>query len=204
MNFWVKTVSKPLDMEFKDESQLITGLRQGNERAFQVLIRRYQRKLYGIAYGITLDREESLDIVQEIFLKVYQKIHMFRKDASLSTWLRRITINESLNWRRKWKRRFKWQHRSLERDNSSDYPELATPNNPETYFREKEIGEILAKGLEALTEEARTVFVLKEMEGLSYDDIAKVMGLKRGTVSSRLFYAREKLRASLRTPMEVE
>jgi RNA polymerase sigma-70 factor (ECF subfamily) len=197
-------VSKHIDMDFKDESHLISGLRQGNEKAFQTLIRRYRMKLYGIAYGITLDREESLDIVQEIFLKVYQKIHMFRKDSSLSTWLRRITINESLNWRRKWRRRFKWQHRPLEGNDSPDYPELVAPNNPETHLREKELGEIFTEGLKALPEEARTVFVLKEMEGLSYQDIAKMLGLKRGTVSSRLFYAREKLKASLRTRMEVE
>ena len=125
-------MSNKVHNDFSDERRLVSGLKKGQEEAFRVLIRRYQDKLFSIAYGITLDREESLDIVQEVFLKVYQKIHMFRKDASLSTWLRRITINESLNWRRKWRRRFKWQHRPLEREDSSDYPELVTPNNPES------------------------------------------------------------------------
>ena len=106
-----------------DEERLISFLKEGHEEAFRVLVRRYQKKLFGIAYGITLEREESLEIVQEVFLKVHQKIHSFRGEASLSTWLHRITVNLCLNWQRRWKRRLKWHHQPLERDDGTEYRE---------------------------------------------------------------------------------
>jgi RNA polymerase sigma-70 factor (ECF subfamily) len=196
-------VSNKPNSDFSDERRLVSGLKKGQEEAFRFLIRRYEKKLFSIAYGITLDREESLDIVQEVFLKVYQKIHTFREEARLSTWLHRITVNLCLNWQRSWKRRFRWHHQPLERDDAGDHRELGTnDDHPQTLFERKECGKILWEGLRALSEEARAVFVLKEVEGLSYDDIAEILKIKRGTVSSRLFYARKALRASLEPYLE--
>ena len=191
-------MSNKINVSHWDEDRLVSLLKQGHEEAFRVLVRRYQNKLLGIAYGITLDREESLEILQEVFLKVYRKIHSFRGDSSLSTWLHRITVNLCLNWQRRWKRRLKWRHQPLERDDGVDYPELGSDEeSPHSLYREKEVGRIFNEKLSALPEEARTVFVLKEVEGLSYDEIAKTLNIKRGTVSSRLFYARKKLKESL-------
>jgi RNA polymerase sigma-70 factor (ECF subfamily) len=182
----------------QDEQKLVALLKEGDETAFRLLIRKYQSKLYSIAYGITLDREESLDIVQDVFLKVYQKIHAFRGDSSLSTWLHRITVNLCLNWRRRWSRRFRWHHQPLEREEGGDYPELGTSDAlPERLYERKEMKEMLWDQLKALPKEARVVFVLKEMEGLSYDEIAQTLQIKPGTVSSRLFYARRRLRKSI-------
>lgn len=182
-----------------DETILVRLLKQRHEEAFRVLIRRYQSKLFSIAYGITLNREESLDIVQEVFLKVHQNIHTFREESKLSTWLHRITVNACLNWKRKWKRRFRWHHQPIERDEAGDRPELGTDEYyPETLYQRKEFEKILWERLRELPEEARVVFVLKEVEGLSYDEIAKTLNIKTGTVSSRLFYARKKLRESLK------
>ncbi|MCP4664759.1 MAG: sigma-70 family RNA polymerase sigma factor [Deltaproteobacteria bacterium] len=178
-------------------------LKQGHEEAFRVLVRRYQKKLFGIAYGITLDREESLEIVQEVFLKVFQKIHSFRGESSLSTWLHRITVNHCLNWQRRWKRRLKWRHQPLEREDGADYPELGSDEeSPHSLYQGKEVERIFKEKLSGLPEEARTVFVLKELEGLSYDEIAKTLKIKRGTVSSRLFYARKRLKESLSNYMD--
>jgi RNA polymerase sigma-70 factor (ECF subfamily) len=183
----------------EDEKRLVALLKKGDEAAFRLLIQKYQSKLYGIAYGITLDREESLDIVQDVFLKVYQKIHLFREESSLSTWLHRITVNLCLNWKRRWLRRFKWHHQPLEIQEGGDYPELGTVEDlPETLYEQKELKKMLWEQLKELPEEARAVFVLKEMEGLSYDEIAKTLRIKTGTVSSRLFYARKKLRNGLK------
>ncbi len=191
-------MSKKTKANHWDEDRLISLLKQGDEVAFRVLVRRYQKKLLGIGYGITLDREESLEIVQEVFLKVYQKIHSFRGESNLSTWLHRITVNLSLNWKRRWKRRLKWRHQPLERDDGVDYPELGSDEeSPHNLYREKEVERIFREKLKGLPEEARTVFVLKEVEGLSYDEIAKTLKIKRGTVSSRLFYARKRLKESL-------
>ena len=192
-------VSNKAGTESWNEGRLVSLLKEGHEGAFRALVRQYRTRLFGIAYGITLDREESLDIVQEVFLKVHQKIHTFAEKSSLSTWLHRITVNQSLNWTRKWKRRFKWHHQPLERDESGDSVELGTDNHsPDSLYREKEFEKRFREGLEVLSEGPRAVFVLKEIEGLSYDEIAGILGIKRGTVSSRLFYAREVLRKTLK------
>jgi RNA polymerase sigma-70 factor (ECF subfamily) len=201
----MSSVSNKADKEVWDEGRLVSCLKERQEEAFRVLIRRYQGKLFSIAYGITLDREESLDIVQEVFLKVYEKIHTFREESRLSTWLHRITVNQCLNWKRRWKRRFRWHHQPLERDDAGDLPELGTDADyPETLYQKKEFARIFWQRLKELPEEARTVFVLKEVEGLSYDEIARVLKIKRGTVSSRLFYARKRLRESLKPYLEEE
>jgi RNA polymerase sigma-70 factor (ECF subfamily) len=192
-------VPNTLSKKPEDEARLVALLKAGDETAFRLLIRKYQSKLYSIAYGITLDREESLDVVQDVFLKVYQKIHSFRGESSLSTWLHRITVNMCLNWKRRWMRRFKWHHQPLEREEGGDYSELGTTETlPGTLYEQKELKEILWEQLKDLPEEARAVFVLKEIEGLSYDEIAKTLRIKTGTVSSRLFYARKKLRKGLK------
>jgi RNA polymerase sigma-70 factor (ECF subfamily) len=192
-------VPNTLSKKPEDEARLVALLKAGDETAFRLLIRKYQSKLYSIAYGITLDREESLDVVQDVFLKVYQKIHSFRGESSLSTWLHRITVNMCLNWKRRWMRRFKWHHQPLEREEGGAYSELGTTETlPGTLYEQKELKEILWEQLKDLPEEARAVFVLKEIEGLSYDEIAKTLRIKTGTVSSRLFYARKKLRKGLK------
>jgi RNA polymerase sigma-70 factor (ECF subfamily) len=181
-----------------DENKLVLHLKQGDEEAFRLLIQQYREKLYNIAYGITLDSEDSLDIVQDVFLKVHQNIRRFRGKSKLSTWLHRITVNQSLNWKRRWKRRFRWHHRPLVTEDSGDYPELGTNEYyPEKLYQNKEFEKAFREKLRELPEDARTVFVLKEIEGLSYEEIAKTLKLKRGTVSSRLFYARQKLKESL-------
>ncbi|MDM8551665.1 sigma-70 family RNA polymerase sigma factor [Desulfobacterales bacterium HSG2] len=192
-------MSNKIHKDSYDEARLISLLKQGDEEAFRILVQQYQSRLFGIAYGIILEREESLDIVQDVFLKVWQKIHTFRGDSSISTWLRRITVNQCLNWQRRWKRRFRWHHHPLERDDAGDYPEMGTDDYlPETLYRKKELEEIIQQKLGELPEDARAVFVLRETEGLSYDEIAKLLKIKRGTVSSRLFYARKKLKELLK------
>lgn len=191
-------MSNTLNNDIWDEDRLISRLKQGNEEAFRALIRQYQGKLYSIAYGITLNREDSLDIVQDVLLKVFQNINNFKAKSKLSTWLHRITVNESLNWKRRWKRRFRWHHKPLEADDSGDYSELGTDEyHPERLYQDKEFKKIFWEKLRKLPDDARTVFVLKEVEGLSYDEIADALKIKRGTVSSRLFYARRKLKESL-------
>jgi len=103
-----------------DEQDLVERLKKGQQWAFDVLVNRYQDRLLKIAYGITLNREDSLEIVQDVFISVFKNITTFRQDASLATWLRKITINQCLNWKRKWKRRFKWSHDSIESENDKN------------------------------------------------------------------------------------
>ena len=174
------------------------GLKEKDEEAYRELVRQYQAKLFRIAYGITLDREESADIVQDVLLRVYQHIHTFKGDSKFYFWLRRITINMCLNWHRRWKRRFRWRHQPLEKGEGENVMELGTESySPETLYREKELEKILQEGLKTIPEDVRTVFILKEMEGLSYEDIAGILKINKGTVSSRIFYARQKLKRSI-------
>ena len=198
-------MSNKVNKELWDEKRLISCLKQGQEEAFRVLIRRYQGKLFSIAFGITLDREESRDIVQDVFLKVYRKIHDFRDEAKLSTWLYRITVNACLNWQRRWKRRFRWHHQPLEKDEAGHSRELKADDvYPGELYEQKEFENRMWEQLKALPQDARAVFVLKEMEGLSYDEIAQALNIKKGTVSSRLFYVRKKLGEALRDYLEGE
>ena len=181
-----------------EEDDLVSRLKQGQEWAFNILINRYQNMLLKIAYGITLDREESLEIVQDVFISVHKNIKKFRQDATLSGWLRKITINHCLNWKRKWKRRFRWNHQSLEtKDESMIVKKEKDEKNPETLYREKECELLVMKNIKRLPKKIRVVFVLNTLEGLSYDEIALHLGIKRGTVSSRLHHARKILLKSI-------
>ncbi len=186
-----------------DETELVLGLKEKDEEAYRELVRQYQAKLFRIAYGITLDREESADIVQDVLLRVYQHIRTFKGDSKFYFWLRRITINMCLNWHRRWKRRFRWRHQPLEKGEGENVMELGTESySPETLYREKELEKILQEGLKTIPEDARTVFILKEMEGLSYEDIAGILKINKGTVSSRIFYARQKLKRSISSMLD--
>lgn len=196
-----KLKSETIDIS---EQDLVERLIKGQQWAFNVLVERYQNRLLRIAYGVTLNHEDSIEIVQDVFVIVFKKIHTFRQESSLSTWLRKITINQCLNWKRKWKRRFKWSHDSLDLDSGKNllndnnlFKETLKNYDPEILYREKQLGENLMKAIKKLPEKIRVVFVLNSLEGLSYEEIANSLNIKKGTVSSRLYSARKKLMNSL-------
>jgi RNA polymerase sigma-70 factor (ECF subfamily) len=187
-------VNTPEPIQDIDEQDLIERLKKGQPWAFNQLVNRYQNRLLKIAYGITLDQEESLEIVQDVFVSVFKNIHTFRQEAKLATWLRKITINHSLNWKRKWKRRFKWHHDPIESETDhSLVNESRKQGNPEMLYREKQFEANLMKAVRQLPEKTRLVFVLNTFEGLSYEEIANTLDIKKGTVSSRLHNARNQL-----------
>ena len=185
------------------DQELILRLQRGDEWAFQLMVRRFRKKIFSIAFGITLDAEESQDIMQEVFLQVYRTIGDFRGDASLATWLHRITVNRSLNWKRRWARRFKWLHVSTDSTDGQPAvePESDLPS-PEIRVANAQTRRQIDNALKMLPDQARTVFVLREIEGLSYEEIADAIGIKLGTVRSRLFHARKRLKEILQPLME--
>ncbi|MBF0231941.1 MAG: sigma-70 family RNA polymerase sigma factor [Desulfamplus sp.] len=175
-----------------DEKELIQDLMQGGDEAFELLVETYQKRLIAIACAITLDKEESLEIVQDVFLSVYQNIGTFREDSGLFTWMRKITVNLCLNWKRKWIRRFKWYHQPLESDDSMSYAEYdKKTDSPESEYMEYESEQKIMEKIEQLPEKIRSVLVLKAFEQMSYEEIAQTLEINIGTVKSRLHYARK-------------
>lgn len=183
-----------------DEPQLVERLKKGQEWAFNQLVNTFQDRMLRIAYGITLDQEESMEIVQDVFVSVFKNIKNFRQESSLATWLRRITINHALNWKRKWKRRFKWHHDPIDYKTETLLTrESVKTHDPESLIREKQFESAVMEAVKALPEKLRAAFVLNNLEGMTYEQIAQTLDINIGTVRSRLYAARKKVMDSLET-----
>jgi RNA polymerase sigma-70 factor, ECF subfamily len=185
--------------ETNDDLDLVQASKNGDVAAFEQLVRRYDRKLFRIAHSVTHNREDSQDVVQETFLKAYQHLAEFRGDSQFSTWLIRITLNQSLMKLRKQRRT---REVSLDEDFGTDEDVLPqevidwAPNAEELYSV-SELRNILLKTIEELRPILRAVFVLQDLEGLSTEQTAEVLNLSQSAVKSRLWRARLQLRELL-------
>jgi RNA polymerase sigma-70 factor, ECF subfamily len=182
-----------------DDLDLVHASKNGDFAAFEQLVRKYDRKLFRIAQSVTRNREDSQDVVQEAFLKAYQHLAQFREDSKFSTWLIRITLNQSLMKLRKQRT---VRELSLNEDFQSDGDILPMEvadwsPNPEQLYSNSELRGILTKALEQLSPLIRTVFVLRDIEGLSIDQTAVALNLSHTTVKARLHRARLQLRERL-------
>jgi len=178
---------------------LIEKTRRGDQAAFQALVEKYQRRIYAVAYGLLGNREDALDAVQEAFIKVYRSLDRFKGKSSFYTWLYRIATNTAIDLGRKASRREQIEFREeIEADEEKgDYPVAPTSEDPASALMKKELGDLIEKAIQKLPPEQRTAIVLREIEGLSYREIAKVMRCSQGTVMSRLHYGRKKLQELL-------
>ena len=163
------------------------------------LVRRYQTRIYSLAYNMTGNKEDAEDMVQDVFVKAFSSLKSFRGTSSFYTWIYRIAINRTINFL---KRRKKKQAVSLndvdegvERDPA--YVELSARESPVRDASLTELQEKLNKALLTLSEKHRTVVVLHDIQGLPHDEIARMTGCSEGTVRSRLFYARQQLQGEL-------
>jgi len=181
-----------------NEEDLIRRLKQGQQWSCNVLVNLYQDRLLKLAWGITLDKEESMEIVQGVFFTAIKKIDTFRGESGLWAWLRKMTVNACLNWKRKWKRRFRWHHIPIETQTMIPAQNSETRViTPETLLQEKQNQRAVADAVARLPEDVRTAFVLCTFEGLSYQEIGQILGIKKGTVSSRVFRARQMISRAL-------
>jgi RNA polymerase sigma-70 factor (ECF subfamily) len=182
-----------------DDLDLVHASKNGDIAAFEQLVKKYDRRLLRIAQSVTHNREDSQDAVQEAFLKAYQNLAEFREDSRFSTWLIRITLNQSLM---KLRRRNTTKEVSLDGDLQADGDMLPrdvvdwTPNPEELYWA-SELRDILTKTLEELPPISRTVFVLRDIEGLSIDQTAVVLNQSHSAVKARLWRVRLQLRERL-------
>src|SRR5882757_3637288 len=181
------------------EAALVHRCASGDESAYAELVTEHQRMVVQLATNLLGEREEALDLSQEVFLRVFRTIHRFRGQSSLRTWIYRIAVNQARNRHRFWRRRHRADQVSLDQHIAAHGEFLsAGESTPDRVLAQKELGERLQTALDHLPFDQRTAIVLREIDGLSYEEIAFSLGVAVGTVKSRLTRARQALRLELR------
>ena len=181
------------------EAALIHRCVAGDPVACAELVDEHQRMVYQLAVHLLGDHDDALDLSQEVFLRVFRTLHSFRGQSALRTWIYRIVINQARNRQRWWRRRRRGDQVSLD-DHIKTNGDLAAENlsEPDRVLDKKEVAARVWAALEQLPFEQKTSLILREIEGLSYEEIAFSLGVAVGTVKSRLARGREALRAQLR------
>jgi RNA polymerase sigma-70 factor (ECF subfamily) len=182
-----------------DEAVLVNAARKGDIGAFEELVRRYDRNVFRIAQHITQNREDAEDVVQDAFLKAYQNLGQFQGQSKFYTWLVRIAVNEALmRLRRRRPERMVSLDEDVKTEEDSMPREIADWSpNPEQQYTQGELKDILSRTIQGLPASFRTVFVLRDVEGLSTEETAEALGLSIPAVKSRLLRARLQLRERL-------
>src|SRR5438093_1609335 len=192
-----------------EESLFVLRLKANEDAAYDELVRVYHASIFHVAYRMLGDSAEASDVVQEIFLKVFRNISGFKGEAALKTWIFRIAFSEILNRLRWWKRRHRFSTVSLDDQTNGNgsgpqYTVASTGPNPEQALQSKEQEAAIQQALGRLSREHRSIIVLRDIEGFSYNEIADVLGVSIGTVKSRLARARGDLKKSLMRYLSVQ
>lgn len=193
-----------------DDLTLVKRVRNGDQRAFKLLVERYQRKVYAVALGMLKDKEEAMDVSQEAFVKVYKYLDHFKGDSSFYTWLYRITVNICIDLIRK---RAGAGGEAVEFDETMPM-DVSQANigalgsrlgtNPQKSALRRELAEKIQEALAAVPEKHRAILLLREIEGMSYEDLSRTLDIPKGTVMSRLFHARAKVQKILSEYLELD
>ena len=186
-----------------DDLTLVKRVREGDQRAFKLLVERYERKVFSVAYGMLKDKEECRDVTQEAFVKVYKYLDHFKGDSSFYTWLYRITVNICIDVLRR-KNASKAEHVEFDETVEMDSAEAnigalgsQLGTNPQKSVLRKELAAKIDEALQVVPEKHRAILLLREVEGMSYEDLARTLDIPKGTVMSRLFHARAKVQKIL-------
>jgi RNA polymerase sigma-70 factor, ECF subfamily len=194
-----------------DDLTLVKRVRSGDQRAFKLLVERYQRKVFSVALGMLKNREDARDVSQEAFVKVYKYLEHFKGDSSFYTWLYRITVNLCIDVIRK--RGGGSGHEAVEFDDTLAHDtsearlgalgsRLGT--NPQKSALRRELAEKIQEALAQVPEKHRAILLLREVEGMSYEELARTLEIPKGTVMSRLFHARAKVQKILSEYLELD
>lgn len=175
-----------------EEAELVSRCQQGDENSMQELFSRYHEKVYRVAYGVVTNREDALDIVQEVFVNVFRSIKNFKGKSKFYTYIYRMAMNTAIDYSRKVKR-FPTSSIDEKEGQASDGAE----KRPDSILLGKELDEKLNAAMAKLPKDQRAAIIYRDLEGLSYQEMAEVMGCSIGTVMSRLHYARKRMRELL-------
>ena len=185
-------------MTKEEELAVVQRVQRGDVNAFEDLVAAYEKNVYNLALRMTGNAQDAEDMAQEAFIKAYNSLFSFRGESKFSVWLYRIVSNVCLDFLRK-KNKQSTVSLSMEDDDGEDsqldLPDLS--QSPEELLEKKLTREAVQRGLAALPEDARQILLLREIQGLSYEEIGETLGLESGTVKSRIFRARKKLCAFL-------
>lgn len=182
------------------ETELISRCQQGDHEALKEIFDQYHRKVYRIAYGVVRQREEALDIVQEVFIKLYHSIRSFKGKSKFYTYLYRMAMNTAIDHSRKMGRSPLSRLEEMEGFQPTDGVE----KRPDRILLHKELEGRVNAALEKLPADQRMALIFREVEGLSYQDMAEAMGCSIGTVMSRLHYARKRIQELLKDYIKEE
>ena len=172
------------------EQELVHSARKGDSMAFGELMQAHQDKIYTLCYRMTSNAEDAADLTQEVFLSAWRSLSRFQEQSSFGTWIYRMATNASIDFLRREKRR---QVLSMTMEEDSEERQAQVPDerySPHRLLEQKEARQAVADALAALSPEHRQVLVLREMEGLSYQEIGQLLGLKEGTIKSLITRAR--------------
>jgi RNA polymerase sigma-70 factor, ECF subfamily len=181
----------------RSDAELIRDAQGNNHAAFETLVRRYSERAYRAAYRVVRDQQAAEEVLQEALIKAYRALPRFEERSSFYTWLYRITVNLALDRRRRGKRAPAVEWDDAIAQEIDPRAMLAEPASPEVASRRLEVREVVAEGIQHLPDGQREVLLLREVDGLSYEEIAESMQISKGTVMSRLHYARKKMMAYL-------
>lgn len=176
------------------EEVLIKRAKNGEMAAFEALVSAYERRVYTFALRSTNSEQDALDITQEVFIKVYNSISSFKGESGFSTWIYKITMNKCIDFARSKKDTVV---KSIDDDNVLTLPDIKEDNQPEKSLEKTELKKELETVLGMVSDEHRKIVVLRDVIGMSYDDIANELSIEKGTVKSRLARARSALRKIL-------
>jgi len=181
------------------EQRLVKGARTGDLEAYDSLVRRYQERIYATIYHMTANHEDATDLAQETFIKAYQALKSFKGDSSFFTWVYRIAVNKTINFlkQRKNKTYMSLNDLDFNAEHDADLVALISEKTPRREVNLIELQEKLNAAMQKLSEIHRLVVTLHDVQGLSHEEIGKIMNCNTGTVRSRLFYARQQLQAYL-------
>ncbi len=188
--------------ESADDAELLRMARDGNSKGFGGLVRRYEHRAYGLALQRVRDATEAHDIVQEAFVRVHKNLASFDGEAAFFTWFYRIVMNLCIDHSRRASARMSpagdMHDEDEQTDRPSNYPLMGDVHGkPHEEFERRELGARIAAVVEALPDYHRETLWLREVDGLSYEEIAKAMNVSKGTVMSRLFHARQKVQIAM-------